>query len=176
MSESTFPADLLSSLAANPELLKNAMQMASALASSGMLGGLLGKSAPSGESAPPPPPSAPPSEGGSSVGGGGGGDFAGLLSGLLGNHPSGSGESSPVSQTEAASPFSASPATSPKDSTSNPSKTGKKTTPPCHKDRVQLLKSVRPFLPDDKREKIDFLVQLLELLYSAEQMGFRKLF
>lgn len=178
MSESPFPGDLLSSLAANPELLKNAMQMASALASSGVLDGLLSKSAPSGESpadrsAPPPPPLDSPYQARGASGGGSTGDFAGLLAGLMGNHPQQSHEtrSEPSIQVSHAST-----AATGKDGASSPTHAGKKSAPPCHNDRVQLLKAVRPFLPEDKREKIDFFIQLLGLLYSAEQMGLRKLF
>ena len=149
MSESAFPTDLLSSLASNPDLLKNAMQMASALASSGVLDGLFGKGGGENTQHPPSPPS-------------GTGDFASLLAGLGGNNASlppkeEVGHSSPPSPKEVAHPQ-------------------KRPSPPCHKDRVQLLRSVRPFLPDDKREKIDFLVQLLELLHTAEELGLRKLF
>lgn len=147
MSESAFPTDLLSSLASNPDLLKNAMQMASALASSGVLDGILGKGNNENNQSPPSPSS-------------GTGDFSSLLAGLGGNF------SPPKQDPQPPSPPSAKEMAQPT----------KRSTPPCHKDRVQLLKSVRPFLPDDKREKIDFLVQLLELLHTAEELGLRKLF
>ncbi len=150
MSESAFPNDLLSSLASNPDLLKNAMQMASALASSGMLDGLLGKGSSEHTNQSPPSPPA------------GNNDFSTLLSGLSGN------KSPEPPKAEAKEAFA------------SPSKehphTPKRSNPPCHNDRIQLLKSVRPFLPDDKREKIDFLVQLLGLLHTAEELGLRKLF
>lgn len=147
MSESTFPADLLSSLAANPDLLKNAMQMASALASSGMLDGILGKG---NEST--PSPSAPDSET----------DFSAFFS-EQGSKKNPEPPPTPHSPTEPSQPR-------------DPRPTVKRSTPPCHNDRIQLLRSVRPFLPEDKREKIDFLVQLLGLIHTAEELGLRKLF
>lgn len=151
MSESAFPTDLLSSLASNPDLLKNAMQMASALASSGALDGLFGKG--NGADSTAPSPSA------------GRADFSSLLSGLSG------GKSPETPKAEAKEAFVNAP--SPSHESPRPLK---KPSPPCHNDRVQLLRAVRPFLPEDKREKIDFIVQLLGLLHTAEEMGLRKLF
>ena len=143
MSESAFPTDLLSSLASNPDLLKNAMQMASALASSGALDGLFGKGTEG---------VAPPS----------GKDFSSLFSGM----GQGKGEEqrgpSPTDRSHPPSP--------------EPRPPMKRPEPPCHNDRIQLLRAVRPFLPEEKREKIDFLVQLLGLLHTAEELGLRKLF
>ena len=154
MSESAFPTDLFSSLASNPELLKNAMQMASALASSGVLDGLFGKGADENREAPSAPhPSAA------------GNDFSTLLSGLSG------GRSPEPPKAEAREVFS-----NARKETKEAPRPLKKPTPPCHNDRVQLLRAVRPFLPEDKREKIDFLVQLLGLLHTAEELGLRKLF
>ena len=153
MSESVFPTDLLSSLASNPDLLKNAMQMASALASSGVLDGFLGKGGGEGSRQSPSPS--------------GTGDFSTLLAGLSGNNP-------PPHQSDTGHP-SPQPSRSPKPS-DEASPPRKRPNPPCHNDRVQLLKSLRPFLPEDKREKIDFLVQLLGLLHTAEELGLRKLF
>ena len=149
MSESAFPTDLLSSLASNPDLLKNAMQMASALASSGVLDGFLGKGGSENSQRPPSTPS-------------GTGDFASLLAGLGGNN-------APPPPKENA----VHPSPQPPREVAHPPK---RPNPPCHNDRVQLLKSLRPFLPEDKREKIDFLVQLLGLLHTAEELGLRKLF
>ncbi len=147
MSEPTFPADLLSSLASNPELLKNAMQMASALASSGVLDGILGK----GTQANPSDPSSKPES-----------DFSAVLAGL------GSEKTQESPPTPPAHPTPSQP--------KDPRPQTKRSTPPCHNDRIQLLRSVRPFLPEDKREKIDFLIQLLGLLHTAEELGLRKLF
>ena len=143
MSESAFPTDLLSSLASNPDLLKNAMQMASALASSGALDGLFGKGADG---------AAPTS----------GKDFSSLLSGM----GQGKGEES---QKPAPADHFRPPSPEPRPPMKRPE-------PPCHNDRIQLLRAVRPFLPEEKREKIDFLVQLLGLLHTAEELGLRKLF
>lgn len=152
------PADLLSGLAANPELLKNAMQMASALASSGALNGLFGGGATTEQ---PPKTSAaanaatPPSA-----------SFADLLAGLTnGSAPSGA----PRSDTAAAN-------ASPVPTSVSAERERKGRPAPCHRDRVQLLQSICPFLPEEKREKVQFLIKLLGLLDAAESMGLGRLF
>ncbi len=186
------PADLLSGLAANPELLKNAMQMASALASSGALNGLFGGGATTEQ---PPKTSAaanaatPPSA-----------SFADLLAGLTnGSAPSGAPRSD-TAAANAATPPSASfadllagltngsaPSGAPRSDTAaanaSPVPTSvsaereRKGRPaPCHRDRVQLLQSICPFLPEEKREKVQFLIKLLGLLDAAESMGIGRLF
>lgn len=149
MSENAFAGDLLQGLAANPELLKNAMQMASALASSGVLNGLLGDKPKAEE----PPKSTS-------------GSFADLLSGLTGQGKAGASPSANERRPAADGKPDAPPA----------SVAAKGRPTPCHRDRVDLLRSICPFLPDDKREKVYFLIKLLELMNSAEQMGLGKLF
>ncbi len=133
MSDTPMMGDLLSGLAQNPELLKNAMQMASALASSGALNGLLGGAgtSPSKDASPQP-----------------GGGLADLLSGL------GTAVRPPAPPEPPAPPPPAGP---------------------CHADRVRLLQAICPFLPGNKREKVQTLIQLLNILHSAEQMGLGKL-
>lgn len=179
MSENAFAGDLLSNLAANPDLLKNAMQMASALASSGMLNGLFGGASPSQETqgtapmgaatgaAASAPTSANPSSGG----------FADLLAGLLGQSGSAFAESSARTAQNAAPAENS--ADSGKSSTvfaENHGQERKKVPAPSHNDRIHLLQSICPFLPDEKREKVQFLIKLLGLLSAAEQMGLGKLF
>ncbi|MBQ8288557.1 MAG: hypothetical protein IJX76_07290 [Clostridia bacterium] len=163
MSDAFNASDLLSGLAANPELLKNAMQMASALASSGALNGLFGGG---GNSA---PPSAEPSAATASAPIGGSGGFADLLSGLMGagGGSKASAESPSAGEKKDSAPVSAHPSGG----------QGKHSAPaPCHQDRVRLLQSICPFLPEDKRDKVQFLIKLLELLSTAEGMGLGRLF
>ena len=170
MNENTnpFPADLLSGLAANPELLKNAMQMASALASSGMLNGLLGGS-PGGESpsaaasfGQPPPSNTPPNGSGQASGG-----IADLLAGLM-------GQSANSSNASSFGKDSFSPSTAPpkgEQDTPRQEPERKHSSAPSHNDRIHLLQSICPFLSEEKREKVQFLIKLLGLLSAAEQMG-----
>ncbi|MBQ8382540.1 MAG: hypothetical protein IJX47_04965 [Clostridia bacterium] len=162
MSDAFNAGDLLSGLAANPEMLKSAMQMASALASSGALNGLFGGG---GNSA---PPSAEPSAAAASAPSGGSGGFADLLSGLMGaGGGSQASAGAPTGGVKTAAPVSADPS----------GEHGQKRRPaPCHQDRVRLLQSICPFLPEDKREKVQFLIKLLELLSTAEGMGLGRLF
>ncbi len=155
---SAFPTDLLSSLAANPDLLKNAMQMASVLASSGALGGLFG--VPTGEPSPSSSPQfTPPSQGGLNANSG----IADLLAGLMGSAESPPGTSTPPSPT-------------PQKAEAEQVQERKRPPAPSHNDRIHLLQSICPFLPEEKREKVQFLIKLLGLLSAAEQMGLGKLF
>lgn len=159
-----FAGDLLSSLSANPELLKNAMQMASALASSGMLNGLLGGS-PGGEAPPstsPQPPfqSAPSAGSGQPAGG-----IADLLAGLMGQ--SGQGASRSAEKAESGSPASQKSERESEHHGQEP----RRLPTPSHNDRIHLLQSICPFLSEEKREKVQFLIKLLGLLSAAEQMG-----
>lgn len=161
MSENAFAGDLLSGLASNPELLKNAMQMASALASSGMLNGLFGGNQPpeqTAQAAPSEPASAPPSSGG----------FADILTGLLGQNPSGKAAETPRSDAPTEKSSQEAVAVSAGEHKRGPS--------PGHHERIHLLQSICPFLPEEKREKVQFLIKLLGLLNAAEQMGLGKLF
>lgn len=167
MSEAAFnPADLLSALTANPQLLKDAMQMASALASSGMLNGLFQKDNPSEakESTDRTRENDSPQ---------GSGDFAALLSGLLAGQSNNSSHDRRDQNPQAEQRAERSPSAS-ADHGGTIERTKK--TSPCHNDRIQLLRSLRPFLPEEKRDKIDFLIQLLGLLNAAEQLGAGKLF
>ena len=163
MNQAFNPGDLLSGLAANPDLLKNAMQMASALASSGALGGLFNSGSP-GTTASAKPPDAP--------NGAGAGSFVDLLSGLMGAPPRESDRTTDTATVGSALGAAAVP------TASRPQKEGEshRPSPPCHQDRVRLLQAVCPFLPDDKREKVYFLIKLLELFSTAEQMGLGRLF
>ncbi|MBO5778865.1 MAG: hypothetical protein J6R82_04785 [Clostridia bacterium] len=155
---SSFPADLLSSLAANPDLLKNAMQMASVLASSGALGGLFG--APTGEPSPPPsPPFTPSGQGAPNANSG----ISDLLAGLMGS-------------TGAPPDHKSTNAPEQKKVEAEQRQERKRPPAPSHNDRIHLLQSICPFLPEEKREKVQFLIKLLGLLSAAEQMGLGKLF
>ena len=145
------PSDLLSGLAANPELLKNAMQMASALASSGALDGLFGK----GDAAPTAPQ---PAEAAPALKTGG---LAELLGSLGGAAPP------PAAKEPSEGAFSK--AEPPKSEAHRPPA-------PCHQDRVRLLQAICPFLPEPKREKVHFLIKVLEIFSTAEQMGLGRLF
>ena len=176
MSEAFNPADLLSGLAANPEMLKNAIQMASALASSGALSGLFGgggnAAPPSGEpTANAPTNSVPANSGvGNSSPAGGASGFADLLAGLMG---AGNTSAGGASQANGQSEKPDATAVAAQQSGGH----GQKRPPtPCHQDRVRLLQAVCPFLPEEKREKVQFLIKLLELLSTAEGMGLGKLF
>ena len=167
MSDQTTPfvGDLLSGLAANPDLLKNAMQMASALASSGVLSGLFGNTPPGESSSPPqPPPTSSPQVGGAGSATGG---FADLLAGIMGQTAGGAASNTGSATTANAQSVPASAG----GENARPQPSGKRPPSPSHHDRVHLLQSICPFLPEDKREKVQFLIKLLGLLSAAEEMG-----
>lgn len=164
--------DLLSGLAANPDLLKNAIQMASALASSGMLNGLFG-GAPS-EEAPAPasaPSQQPPPQGNSAASSG----IADLLAGLMGQSGNFATET-PIGERNAPSVHPSVEKKTDNEMIAGQNQERKRPPTPNHNDRIHLLQSICPFLPEEKREKVQFLIKLLGLLSAAEQMGLGKLF
>lgn len=188
MSESALDfGSLLSSLTEHPEMLQKAMSLASTLASSGILNNLMNSSA--NGSSPPvserydAPPSSSPDL--SSIGN--------LLSGLMkneGNCEERSSHTERAHRTESQSNesgqkhehfdgerlFSGNRSSDqPEQGHSNRS-VRHNSSPVCHADRIRLLQSLRPFLPCDKQEKIDFVIKLLGLLDAAERMGLGKLF
>lgn len=46
---------------------------------------------------------------------------------------------------------------------------------PCPADRKALLLALKPFLGSDRRDKIDFILNILSLLDVAESLGFTNL-
>ncbi len=201
MTEGSLPlGNLLGSLMENPEMLQKAMNIASTLASSGILNNLMNstptgsQNGPPASAAPSPPASSADSSFAPSADPSG---FNELLSGLLGSAPksseTASGGVSAQSQTAQSDASSQAVGGAPGDpprsenasasygggSRGNPAHDGghHKNGPHIgHTDRIRLLQSLRPFLPEEKRDKIDFLIKLLGLLEAAEGMGLGKLF
>lgn len=159
MSEPSLPiGDLLNSLMANPEMLQKAMNIAGSLASSGILNGLMSSESGHSERSEPSPSS--PHAGEERRQSGKASEFSSLgdlLSGLTGQK-----HESDRSEREHH------PAEHEKSKPSAPRV--------CHADRIRLLQSLRPFLPCDKQEKIDFVIKLLGLLDAAERMGLGRIF
>ena len=52
--------------------------------------------------------------------------------------------------------------------------TGKRM-PGTHEQRIKLLEAMRPFVPEDRRSKIDFIIKLLGLLHVANELGLKNL-
>lgn len=154
-----FAGDLLAGLAANPELLKNAMQMASALASSGMLNGLLGGSG-GGEAPSASPKNTPPTGSGQTSGG-----IADLLAGLMGQ------SNSTASPSDRQTGGGSTAQSKQERESDHQGQELRRPPAPSHNDRIHLLQSICPFLSEEKREKVQFLIKLLGLLSAAEQMG-----
>lgn len=162
MSEGSLPiGDLLNSLMEHPEMLQKAMGIASSLASSGILNELIKTPAEASASTPSSdalhdnaPASTSPNV-----------SINDLLSGLLGNsgRPPEGGDRQQPRLPEREEKESHPP------SHPSPPRVG-------HTERIRLLQSLRPFLPSDKQEKIDFVIKLLGLLEAAERMGLGRLF
>lgn len=167
MSESAQPlGNLLNGLMENPEMLQQAMRIAGSLASSGMLNDLMkptdAHSQPASDSASAPASAQSSSAANSPP------DMAALgnLLAGLGGH----------SGSEQAQSKSESPQTPPRDEAHPRQSSHPSEHHVGHSERIALLRSLRPFLPSDKQEKIDFVIKLLGLLDAAERMGLGKLF
>lgn len=190
MSESSLPlGSLLSSLMEHPEMLQQAMSIASSLASSGLLNNLMNT----------------PDEGNQSASADRFGtsssrspDLSGignLLSGLMDSGASNNAKEREVrSATEHSADHNADfQSNNPHSGGISSQAEGQSAAghPPHHDsghnreqggshvghaERIRLLQSLRPFLPYDKQEKIDFVIKLLGLLDAAERMGLGKLF
>jgi|GEM_PF-792553 len=52
---------------------------------------------------------------------------------------------------------------------------GGKHIPGTHEQRIKLLEAMRPFVPEDRRTKIDFIIKLLGLLQVANDLGLKNL-
>lgn len=141
--------DLLKKVMENPELLSGAMRMASALASSGALNGLLGKN-PGEESPAPsdqPPRERPDPQGAQPT------DMLSGLSGLM-SALGGGNRSEPSQPTP---PLPDSPRRS-------PNRAG-------HRERIALLEAMRPFISPEKKDRLELLIRLLGVMEIAEGMG-----
>lgn len=44
-----------------------------------------------------------------------------------------------------------------------------------HDQRIKLLEAMRPFVPDDRRNKIDFIIKLLGLMQVANELGLKNI-
>lgn len=151
--------DLFKKVMENPELLSGAMSMASALASSGALNGLLGKK--TGEEmkesgGPENPQNLPQTDQPSMA------DLSGMaglsgLSGLMNALSGNPGRKEPPSPT----PPSAPPR---KDSPARG----------MHKERIALLEAMRPFISPEKKDRLELLIRLLGVMEIAEGMGISK--
>ena len=44
-----------------------------------------------------------------------------------------------------------------------------------HEQRIKLLEAMRPFVPEDRRNKIDFIIKLLGLMQVANELGLKNI-
>lgn len=146
---------LLRTLTENPEFMQKAMSMASALSASGIFSQMTEGQSQTNDRQEPPnlfssPGGASPAAGGFSPAAGGMGDALSLLAGAMG------GSSQSPSQNK---------------------ETGgeKKDEKAGHKDRIRLLEAMRPFVPPERRDKLDFIIKLLGLMQIANQLGLKNI-
>lgn len=184
MSESTLPiGNILNSLMEHPEMLQKAMNLAGTLASSGILDNLINTPTDGAESAPSPDRFAPPTNASPDLS-----SIGNLLSGLMGSvggheakdNGAKSGEQKQNIGFDRSNEGGSRPSedfSSDKQQARLPDRSSHHNSPHIgHTERIRLLQSLRPFLPYDKQEKIDFVIKLLGLLEAAEHMGLGKLF
>lgn len=195
MSEGALPiGNILNSLMEHPEMLQKAMNLAGTLASSGVLDSLMNAPSEGGQTAQSEPTLgryAPPQNSAPDLSG-----IGNLLSGLIGS----AGNSGDKKTSESHVDSEQRDADKLSDRSQNFDRFNKNdsfsggfssekqaqhlqdrsshrhNSHVGHAERIRLLQSLRPFLPDDKQEKIDFVVKLLGLLEAAERMGLGKLF
>ena len=156
--------DLLKKVMENPELLSGAMNMATALASSGMLNGLFSKN----PGATPGSP-APENPSGDTVrtqenpsGAGQAGMPLNGLSGLSGLFNALGGGPTPAAETQS-KPQGETAALTPSPSNS--------THRAGHKERIALLEAMRPFISPEKKDRLELLIRLLGVMEIVEGMG-----
>ncbi len=138
----------LKTLTENPEFLQKAMNIASTLSSSGMLQNLMGQSPTPAQGAVSPNSPAHGNEGSAMLG-----DIMKLLSnGSQGQ----SAQNTPSAPNPQASPLQ---------------KPQKPHSSACHSDRIRLLEAMRPFVPEERREKLDFIIRLMGLIKLADNLG-----
>ncbi len=152
----TAMGDLLKKVMENPELLSGAMSMASALASSGALNGLLGKK----------PEERKEDEGSGNSQGQPLAGLAGIsgLSGLSGLMSALGGSTKPQNATPESEPEHPSTPT-----TAHPPSAGARRV--GHKERIALLEAMRPFISPEKKDRLELLIRLLGVMEIAEGMG-----
>ena len=42
-----------------------------------------------------------------------------------------------------------------------------------HAERIRLLEAMRPFVPDDRKDKLDFIIRLIGLIQIADKLGLK---
>lgn len=182
MSENTLDlGGLLNSLIEHPEMLQKAMNLANTLASSGMLDGLMNGSAEGGQSAASSDTYKAPQNTSPDLSA-----IGNLLTGLMNDRPSQekrqnehAGQSNNPPNARAFDKndlFSPAQTAGEKEKDRQNQASHRESPHIGHAERIRLLQSLRPFLPADKQEKIDFVIKLLGLLEAAERMGIGKLF
>lgn len=171
--------DLLKKVMENPELLSGAMNMASALASSGALNGLFQKKEenpanPAQNSNPPPEDRGETAQSGTPAGMSGLSGLAGLLGALGGPGNTGPQDRTPNPPGQDGTPDGRSGTDQPDRSDRNapagqpaPHRAG-------HKERIALLEAMRPFISPEKKDRLELLIRLLGVMEIAEDMGFGK--
>ena len=157
-----FDLSMLQKLTSDPELMSRAISMAQTLAKSDAFKKMMNGSAdPSGEVGPGyagntgggfSPQSAQSAHGGTgeSCGLGGLGGLSGL-GGLFGDAPA------PLPESR------------------DGEKSKKGFSSGTHEQRIKLLEAMRPFVPEDRRTKIDFIIKLLGLMQVANQLGLKNI-
>lgn len=170
MNGQAFDPEALRRLTEDPEMMSRAMSVASALASSGMLGNLAGALGASGIN---PGPGVSP--GGQSANGSGRGERQD------GYYEESDPEVSP--QGGSGSRYGVPSKAGEREGADRESGGRERQAPGrpgilrggTHEQRIKLLEAMRPFVPEDKRAKIDFIIRLLGLMQVADQLGLKNI-
>ena len=139
---------ILKVLTENPELMQKAMSIASSLASSGALSGLglLGNDQ-----------SNQPKQNASSQAPNVG-DLSAIFGALGANTSQNAQKPIPIQETK-----------------NDQEKENGHEHKTSHRDRIKLLEAMRPFVPVEKREKLEFVIRLLGLIQVADQLGIKNM-
>ena len=144
----------LNVLTENPEFMQKALSIASSLASSGVLSNL-NPSGANQQSFTPPGNAYSQGVGSSDKAP----DISALLSSAFGQSAAGAADG----QNHNHAQHSEKPEDGDRQKTSRAG----------HAERIRLLEAMRPFVPDDRKDKLDFIIRLIGLIQIADKLGLK---
>jgi len=161
-------------LTENPEFMQKAISIASSLASSGILSGQFGQTGTGNQPSQSPSSynNSPPSQSGYENRTGEVNPLANIVQGLdLSSLLSGADQSASREKEGHQGDGSAQSRNEKPPS----AKEGSAFAKASHAERIRLLEAMRPFVPEHRREKLDFVIRLMGLIEVADKLGLKNI-